>query len=75
LDGKEVRAGPNDVGFFLREVCGAKIRKEFSTWGELLSSDVLTAIQGISDTGQRVKALALYENVYKIVTGNLISPQ
>jgi hypothetical protein len=75
LDGKEEDAGPNDVGFFLREVCGAKIRKEFSTWGELLSSDVLTAIQEISDTDQRDKALALYENVYKIVTGNLISPQ
>lgn len=74
-NGTKVRAGPNDVGFVLREVCGAKIRKEFSTWGELLSPDVLTAIQGISDTDQRVKALALYENVYKIVTGNLISPQ
>jgi hypothetical protein len=66
----KMRAGPNDVGFVLREVCGAKIPKEFSTWGELLSPDVLTAIRGISDAAQRDKALALYENVYKIVTGN-----
>jgi hypothetical protein len=69
-NGTKETAGPNAVGYVLREIHGAKIPKEFSTWGELLSPDVLTAIRGISDAAKRDKALALYENVYKIVTEN-----